>query len=246
MDKVFAFKVYPVTLPANGAFRLPAAGAYFRIMSSTGAVDVTVEGVGTLPALQAGQAFKGLSFNGLVLQDASGAPNTVQLLVASAEFQDNRLNGTVDISASSLAALELVDLNTATLNAQRAVASTGSWVHSAAIAAATPVTVLAPGANTTGVDLLDAGYIQADNTGMARVGMWFLAKSSAPANVNDGEVILSPSTITNDASAFTGTARLHMPVFVPAGLGIYLISPNSVSAAASNFPCIRHARWRAR
>lgn len=244
MDKVFAFKVYPVTLPANGAFRLPAAGAYFRVMSATGAVDVTVEGVGTLPALQAGQAFKGINFNGLVLQDASGAPNTVQLLVASAEFQDNRLNGTVDLSASSLTALESVDLNAATLATMRQpLQSTRNWNSTAAMVANTPLTVFSSASNVNGAVLLSAGYQQAGSPTLP--GPVFIMKSgAAPTSVTDGEIVCCASQFNEGTTTLCATAFLPAPVFVPSGFGLYLISADALTALAANRPNLRHASWR--
>lgn len=98
MNPTFTFKVFDFNLPANGAFRLPASGSYFRIMSSTGAIDVTVEGTGTLPSLTAGQAFKNVPFNSLLILDVSGSSNSGSILVASSEFQDNQLQGSVTIS----------------------------------------------------------------------------------------------------------------------------------------------------
>lgn len=245
MNNPFSFKIYDFTLQANGVQTLPAMGSYFRIMSSTGSLEVTVEGRGTATGLQAGQGFKDQPFTKLLLRDTSGAPNSGFILAASSEFFDNRLNGTFDLTPATLAALESVDLNTATLNAQRAVESTGRWNNTAALTANTPLQVLAPGANTTGVDLLDAGYIQVGN-GMTRVAIFFLLKASAPSTFADGEVVCGPDSIGNDASSFLGTGKLRMPVYVPPGLGIYAISQEAQPATSAGFPAMRYARWRAR
>lgn len=241
MQTAFTFKVYDFSVPAGGVYRLPVTGAYFRIMSSTGAVNVTVEGVGTLPALQSGQALKGIPFGALILQDASGAPNVGQILVASSEFQDNRLNGTVDLSAASLAALESVDLNAATIDAvRRPLASTGFFSDASAITALTPVTVFTPAANVNGAIVLNAGINKYHNVG-AGVDA-FLAKNGAPASIVDGEEILSCGVATSSAAAVNiGVARLSIPQFVPAGLGLYFISENSYAAGLSNK---RYARYR--
>lgn len=99
MDKpAFTFQVYDFNLAAGGAQTILAGGAYLRILTASGAVDVSVEGKGTMPNLLAGQGFKDLPFNRLVLRDKSGAPNTGTILVASSEFVDNRLFGSFTIS----------------------------------------------------------------------------------------------------------------------------------------------------
>ncbi len=98
MEKPFTFKAYDFNLTAGGSQAILAGGEYFRILSSTGALDVTVEGKGTMPDLQAGQAIKGLPFNRLILSDKTGAPNSGFILVASSELQDNRLQGSVTVT----------------------------------------------------------------------------------------------------------------------------------------------------
>lgn len=241
--QAMTFKVYDFTLTAGGSFRLPAAGGYFRIMTSTGAVDVTVEGVGTLPGLLAGQALKNVNFPALLLRDASGAPNSGTILVASSEFQDNRLNGTVDLSATSLAALESVDLNAATQNAlKRPEISTGSFSNTAALTANTPVTVFTPAANANGAIILSAGWQQGHASNMP--GIVFLAKSSAPASISDGEVIGCATSISASASVLFGCGVLPKEVQLPAGLGLYVISQDALSAAAATQPNLRYCRYK--
>jgi len=98
MDKPFTFKAYDFNLTAGGSQTILAGGEYFRILSATGAIDLTVEGKGTMPDLLPGQAIKGLPFDRLVLRDKSGAPNSGSILVASSEFQDNKLQGAVSLT----------------------------------------------------------------------------------------------------------------------------------------------------
>ena len=93
-----SFKSYDFTLSAGGAIALLVEGSYFRIQSATGAVDVTVEGTGTLPGLLTGQGLKDTPFKRLVIKDVSGSANTGSILVASQEFIDNRTYGVTTIS----------------------------------------------------------------------------------------------------------------------------------------------------
>lgn len=235
--QAMTFKVYDFTLTAGGSFRLPASGGYFRIMTSTGAVDVTVEGVGTLPGLLAGQALKNVNFPALLLRDASGAPNSGTILVASSEFQDNRLNGTVDLSATSLAALESIDLNAATLATLRQpLASTGNFKSSGALAAGTPETIFAPAANTNGAILLSAGFNIIGNATLTRPSI--LAKASAPASTIDGEVFVSSSYEGVFGTTYVDAGQLNQPQSISAGLGLYYIHEGAGSGG------LRFARYR--
>ena len=103
---------------------------------------MTVRGdtFGTLPSLVAGQGLKSVPFNRLELVDTSGAPNTVSILLTPAEFINQVFSGSVAvvgpvaIDAASLAALESIDLNTATLNTlTRPTLPGANWVNNADI-----------------------------------------------------------------------------------------------------------------
>lgn len=93
-----AVRTYDFNLSAGQTSVILAEGEYFRIQSATGALDVTVEGVGTLPGLLAGQGMMDTPFKRLVLKDASGSTNSGTILVASREFIDNRTYGVMTIS----------------------------------------------------------------------------------------------------------------------------------------------------
>ena len=92
------FRYYDFTLTAGGSQVLLVEAAYFRVQSATGAVDVSVEGFGTLPGLLVGQGIKDTPFKRLVIRDASGAANLGTILVASQEFVDNRTYGVTSIT----------------------------------------------------------------------------------------------------------------------------------------------------
>lgn len=240
MDNIvqaLTFKVYDFTLTAGGSYRLPTSGAYFRIMAATGAVDVTVEGSGTMPALQAGQALKNIPFRALVLRDASGAPNSGTILVSTSEFQDNRLNGTVDLSAASLAALESVDLNAATqLFLTRPKQSTGNYKASAAMAANTAEQIFAAGSNTNGAIILTAGFM--DTVAAKAANATLLSKATAPTTVIDGEVYANSQASGPNGATFFSSFLLQQQQFVPAGVGLYMISDSATGGSGA-----RHCRY---
>lgn len=238
MQKPFTFQAYDFTLTAGGSQAILAGGEYFRILSATGALDVTVEGKGTMPDLLAGQAIKGLPFQRLVLRDKSGAPNTGFILVASSEFVDNRMFGTFDLSAATLAALESVDLNTATLNTlTRPISPSAVWSDNTASLGAV-LTVFAPAANTNGAILLSA-YAQ-DQSTTSGTGA-FVAKTSSPSNPVDGEVMTPLMQIAGLSTTLYYGARLDQPAFIAAGKGLYYVQ--NFTGAAAGFVA-RSARYR--
>lgn len=231
MDKpAFTFQVYDFNLTAGGSQTILAGGAYLRILTATGAVDVIVEGKGTMPNLLAGQGLKDLPFQRVVLRDKSGAPNSGTILVASSEFVDNRLFGTFDLTPATLAALESVDLNAATINSlNRPLAHTGSSQVLATLAASTAETVFSPGSNLNGAILLAAQVT--DLIGATTGAPSLLAKSSAPANINDGACYLTANIVdTTSGGSIVVEGSVFEKQFVPAGLGLYWISNTALTA----------------
>jgi hypothetical protein len=217
----FTFKPYPISLGANGAFRLPTSGEYFRIMSSTGPVDVTVEGVGTMPGMEAGQALKGIPFTGLLLKDASGAPNSVVVLIASSEFQDNRFSGEVDLSPATRLALNVLP--------------GASWSSNLTVAANTPLTIFNAASNPNGAIVWSAEAIDSNAANFVQA---FVAKSVAPANVVDGEVVAQSYIASTGASTLFVGLTVQAPRRIAAGLGLFFISSGAGSSLA-----LRNARY---
>lgn len=90
-------KVYPIELAAFGTFRLPVQGSYFKIRTATGRVEVSGNTFGKLGALDAGQGLRGAWFDDLTLTDVSGGANEIEIIVAAAEFVDDRITGEVSV-----------------------------------------------------------------------------------------------------------------------------------------------------
>lgn len=132
-----------------------------------------------------------------------------------------------------------VDLNAATLAAlNRPETSNGNFNANTALAALAVETIFTPGANLNGAKILSAGF-----TGWANglvPGIVLIAKNGAPTSNVDGEVILSNmGPISTVATNYCESAQLAKEQFIPAGLGLYLISTNGVSAGH-----LRHCRYR--
>ena len=80
-------KKYTITIPANGSYRLLVEGMFFKITACTGAVNV-ISDFGRLEAIQFGQGLEKTAFSYLLINDASGASNTVTVLVGDQNFID--------------------------------------------------------------------------------------------------------------------------------------------------------------
>jgi len=88
--------IYPFTVPANSLYRLTVAGQYFKIMSSTGDVEVTAD-FGRLSPLHTGQGLEDTPFSYLNFRDLSGAGNDLQVVIGDKNFVDG-ISGTSQVS----------------------------------------------------------------------------------------------------------------------------------------------------
>lgn len=215
-----ALRYYDFTLAANGVQMLTVSGKNFRIQSQTGAVDVTVDSVGTLPGLLTGQGLKNVPFSRLTLRDASGAPNVGQILVAPEEFIDNRTYGVSTIAGGS------VDLAAATLNTiTRPLLAGASWSNAATLGAGA-TNIFLPAANVNGA-IIHSAYSQDISAGA--VLQSFLAKNAAPASVLDGEVVALSQYAPVTGNSVQNIA-MTQPLRIAAGLGLYFYSSAAGSA----------------
>ncbi|HEX7890294.1 MAG TPA: hypothetical protein VF522_13115 [Ramlibacter sp.] len=90
-------KIYPIVIPAGGAFPLQVHGDMFKVLSSTGTLTVTGDSFGNMGQVLPGQGLERTPFTRLLLTDTSGAVNVVQLLVSGAGFIDDRITGEVSV-----------------------------------------------------------------------------------------------------------------------------------------------------
>ncbi len=84
------------TLTANEGQEVAAKGGFIFVASSTGEVEITVDG--ETEKLKQGDAREyAAGFNGFRLTDASGAANTVRLVVGEGVFRRSEVSGSVSI-----------------------------------------------------------------------------------------------------------------------------------------------------
>ena len=106
-----------------------------------------------------------------------------------------------------------------------------SYQSTTAKAANTPDQVFAPGSNVNGATIWRAEFYSSNNAS-AEIFASYLAKASAPANVIDGDVIVTSShAIWAGGTANKHGGRLERPVFIAAGKGFYFISTPLEGAA---------------
>lgn len=92
--------IYTDTIAANQTLQKLVTGSYFKILSSTGAIDLTSEKA-NLKGLVAGQGLEKNPFKRFELKDASGASNTVRYVVADDGFLDG-VQGSVTIGQNAI------------------------------------------------------------------------------------------------------------------------------------------------
>lgn len=239
---------FNLNLAANETREVALSGVFFQIfqmlqplvlveiLDKSGGVVSLIDTPLESMFIRADARFQTLRFtNGPTLQ-------TVKFFYGDGDAGSNRFSGNVTgsvaLDAATLAALESIDLNAASLaslNAPRVVrpeAITASYTSSAALVANTPDTIFTPAANANGAIILSAniGHYETASGGLA-----FLAKNAAPTGLLDGEVV--------HAMAFTNiTYSLAMPnaVFVPAGKGLYYIANAATTTFTQNFRSCRY------
>lgn len=90
-------KIYKFTVPANGSYNLLVSGSFFKILSSTAAVGVRSNKLGSIGELLAGQGIERAAFDDLLFTDTSGFANEVRVIIAADLFIDDRISGEVSV-----------------------------------------------------------------------------------------------------------------------------------------------------
>lgn len=107
-----------------------------------------------------------------------------------------------------------------------------SYQSITALAANTPDTVFSAAANTGGAVLHCAGFLTI--AASYNVSAGYLAKASAPSTTIDGDVLCSTTGTYNDTTNVNTWGRLDRDILIPAGKGVYFITPTAEVGAARN------------
>lgn len=207
-----ALNILDFSMSANGSFQLPVEGSYFRILTCTGNVAVIGDTFGKLGPINRGQGLENTEFRRLTIQDTSGLSNSGTILVSEANFIDQTLNGAVSVTNNLTIRPEL---------------STGSFKTSGVLAANTAEQIFSAASNTNGAVILSASWNVINSTTYAYMAM--LAKATAPASPNDGEVFSYSQSTLLIGTAVNENVSINSPQIVAPGLGLYFISGNGLS-----------------
>lgn len=90
-------KIYDFTIPANGSFTLLVEGSYYRILSSSGALEVKRDGGSGVGPIYAGQGERDQEFKRITLVDKTGAINSGYIIISDGTFVDDRITGEVSV-----------------------------------------------------------------------------------------------------------------------------------------------------
>lgn len=217
-----------VTFTAGQRVQYTGVGDFFRLLGTTAPVTVEFYYQGREIAervdVEAGFAeqFRTVQFDRVDITSAT--VQTVQWETAlGSEIRYDRgaatISGAVDLNAATLAALESIDLNIATINLlNRPHAPTGGLSNAAAMLAGQVFTLFTGAANPNGTILLTAAFLSV-NAGTVPFNS-LLTKATTPASGTDGNVLVQ-TTFTGTAGATHGCGSLSTPVFIPAGQGLF-------------------------
>lgn len=228
-------QIYDFAMAAGGSFPLPVAGSYFRILTTVGDVDVVGDTFGRLGPINRGQGLADKQYGRLTIQDRSGAPNAGTILVSDSNFIDQTLFGSISLAgavaldAATLAALEYVQV--------RPELPTSSFITTTAYAAGTATTVFTPAANTNGALISEASISIRTNTNSFAA---FLAKSSAPSSITDGDPVLVSGLTGSTGTDAVIAKDLKKTLLLPPGVGLYFYN-TALQAAATD---IRSCRYK--
>lgn len=222
---------------AAGESRLFAlTGQYFEIIDATFPVDVTLSDFygaqrGLMKAAEASFNLKNTDFG--VIQITSASAQTIRFAYGTGEAGTRRAAGAVSIVGTVPVDLVAADVDLL----RQPLAPTGTFNAAGAVAANTAIQIFAPGSNVNGAVILSA---QISDYAAVQINGALLAKSSAPANLQDGDPVLMAGPIYSAGSNPTTVfANLTIPQWVAPGLGLYFISSLAVGPGS-----LRACRYR--
>lgn len=239
-------QIFTLPLAANEVRSVALQGEYFELRNAQYPVDIELldRSGGVVSMITQGMEsdfVKPGKYETVRITNGANA-QTVRYWYGSGDAGSRRFSGsvtgTVALDVATLAALESVDLNAATINQiNRPQQTTGFWSDVSDLVSNTPLTVFAPGANLNGAILLDAQIGEFFPNGC---NSCFLAKTTAPASVIDGEILLigKLNSISSNAAV---SGQLAKEQFIGPGLGLYYISQ---STNVANAYSLRSARWK--
>lgn len=241
-------KIFKLILAANEVRGVDISGQYFELRKALYPVDVellTKDGgiVSLLPSATESDYTREGVFQTVIITNGAN-PQTIEFWygfgdAGSRRFSGN-VSGTVDLSVATLAALESVDLNAASLaNLKIPLKATNEFSQRSSVAANTAVEIIAPALNTAGIIILTA-HLTEFKSAVGIACPVFQAKATPPVSVVDGSFVMAAKlNVGINAVGYWYDGQLIQPIFIAAGLGLYFISDYITDASS-----IRRATWR--
>lgn len=221
-----------VTFAAGETKLFFVSGSYFELIDCASPVDVLLtDRSGGQRARMIGAAqthhVKNTPYEAIQITSASN--QAIRFAYGSGEAGTRNTAGSVNVlnavalDAATLAALESIDLNAATINALAGQYSygTSNFNTVAAFVANTPVQIFAPAANINGCRLHQATLMAGAPS--AVIGSILAKSGAAPASVTDGDNLGTGRgyyTAGSNPTSFVETAE---NILIPAGKGLWAI-----------------------
>lgn len=197
----------------GNVLRVTAGAVPLRVQSRDGQLDFTI---------LAGEKARFPDDNpALILSHTSGADQQFTIQVGKGvDVASALLSGSVVISGTPTVINgggTLTSITNTVGVTDRGAEYSASLASSSALTANTPQTVVSPAANINGILVTDCSVMATHGSNVP----WptLIAKTSAPANYTDGDVIHCPN---NGTGSFT-LGTMDYPILVPAGKGLYFI-----------------------
>lgn len=188
-----ATQLYDFTLAAFGSQVILADANFYKILTSTGDVQITRDGGSRIRPMSAGRGEREVEFLRLQITDISGAPNSGTIVVGDSNFIDDTivLSSSINVRPEQYSIAATVALN------------------------AGAVKIVDPASNPSGLIV-----ISLDVAGLATGNGWgtVLAKNGAPASLVDGAMLFSTVANMGTLNSVYGSAK---NIMIPAGKGLY-------------------------
>lgn len=216
-----------LVLAPDQQYEFPLHGDSLRVVSANVPIYFKTQDGALDFYLEQGEkaTFEGQDFLTLVIYHLDVADQTVIISIGkdadigSAKFSGNvSISNAVALDAATIAAMESVDANPIVFGS--------SLYYSTAFVANTPVQLIAPGANVNGIVLHKLSLASYN----AATHNWnVLAKASAPANISDGDIILS---LENGLASTVASGKVERATKILAGKGLYVYPTVAASVVA--------------
>lgn len=236
--------IFTLILEANESREVAASGEYFELRNAVSTVmliellDRTGGVISRLVSPEQSDYVRPGLFETVRITNGATA-QTVRYFYGTGDAGSRRfsgnISGTVDLSAATLAALESVDLNAATVNSlklstPRSEAHTTNGATQVLLASNLNDTICTPAANVNGLVMQSFYAIHQTTTGNVLGSL--LAKAGAvPANWSDGAMLCPMYQAANIGGATQYyKCELIRDIFVPAGFGVYFNQSEGTNA----------------